>query len=94
MESSVSGKMTKVENNITQVKKQLQNLGYTVNETPDELEFKKAGYLEAVIEEISPICQALGLCQVEDLTLEENHPDLAMKRVYDHGRIVRKFPSH
>ena len=93
MESLVSGKITKSNRNAGQVRNQLQDLGYTVNETSDHLEFEKEELLENVIGEVTPICQSAGVNEEKELTLEETYPDLAMSSCYDHGRIVRKLPS-
>jgi|GEM_PF-5888084 len=94
MESFVSGKIAKPQSNTEEVKNQLQALGYSVNETSEHLEITKQDLLENVIAEISPICQEAGISTEKEMILEETYPDLAMSNVYDHGRIISKYPGY
>lgn len=92
--SFVSGKIPKPTADINQVKNSLEQLGYTVYETPNHFQFEKEGMLEQVLEEVSPICQQAGISEEVELSLEETYSDLAMTSVYDHGRIIRKLPGY
>lgn len=94
MDSFVSGKITKPHTNTEEIKNQLEALGYIVNETSDHFEIAKQDLLENVLAEISPICQEAGISTERELILEETYPDLAMSNVYDHGRIISKYPGY
>ncbi|WP_227762003.1 hypothetical protein [Zhaonella formicivorans] len=90
MSGFVTGKLP-VRSKGRELKEQLQNLGYEFKENMHHYEFSKEADLEEIIDEIAPLCQSLGWNIENELTLVETHGDLAMRSIFDHGRIVREF---
>lgn len=74
------------------LKDYLTRLGYQCQLNGLNFEFSKETNLEDALKELQPIFQSLCPQSAKDLTLVETHDDLAMRSIYEHGRIIREFP--
>ncbi|HHY59974.1 MAG TPA: hypothetical protein GX504_05095 [Clostridia bacterium] len=79
---------------IRELQSWLQELGYEISEGIAEISFSRPGRLESVLAEVTPLVEKAGWDVSRELYLEETHPDLAGKSVYEGGRVLRLYPTH
>lgn len=92
METYVTGKINMAdagEGSVEGIIKRLTPVGYDFMPATDGFLFVKTGRIEAVISEMTPVCENHGL-DVEDLDLREyRNSDNGEQSKYDNGKIIR-----